>query len=474
VELSGGWTWQDGSALLSAGTASHDAVFVPADTDNYNTLERQIQVTVEKAIGSGSVTQNDWIYGASREGPTLSSVSDNTDGVILTYTGRDGTSYPLSDTVPTESGKYTIIAAFPETANYLAFTASADFEIKKATPQDIIPPAPTGTYSPELTLSDIALPDGWAWEDPTIRLSAGTWSYYALFTPADQDNYVQGRAELTLTVNKAVPEYTVPELGAVIYSPSNTLSKIPLPEGWSWVDPDAVPAIGNNSYEAIFTPQNADDYETVAASILLAVKSNEPLYVVPEPSPVTYSPGLTLGDIPLPEGWSWGYPDTPLESGTNRHQAIYSPSGTGQGTVVATVTVTVNKGHASSLLQLSIDPPVATEHHTQGSELADWSLPKGWQWVDESMHAIPNSDNRVFYAYFDVTGYEKNYDLSKIEGYDPLTHRIVMSVEIDVDVYGDLDTEQSSNMFLWLFIVILPVVALAAIIYQRRRNHKEL
>lgn len=49
VALTEGWAWDDGSALVgNAGEQSHAATFTPTDTDNYNSVEAQITVSVAK------------------------------------------------------------------------------------------------------------------------------------------------------------------------------------------------------------------------------------------------------------------------------------------------------------------------------------------------------------------------------------------------------------------------------------------
>ncbi len=50
IELPSGWVWQNKDTGLSAGTASYTAVYTPADTQRYNTITKEVSLTVTKAI----------------------------------------------------------------------------------------------------------------------------------------------------------------------------------------------------------------------------------------------------------------------------------------------------------------------------------------------------------------------------------------------------------------------------------------
>lgn len=54
TDVSGKFSWKDGSIKLGVGTSKQYVVFTPDDTANYNTVEFQITVTVQAATGGGT------------------------------------------------------------------------------------------------------------------------------------------------------------------------------------------------------------------------------------------------------------------------------------------------------------------------------------------------------------------------------------------------------------------------------------
>ena len=108
-------------------------------------------------------------------------------------------SYDVSYKV--NAGEYPVTATFTgDSANYNAIPAmTAKLTIAKAAPAYT---APTDlTVVAEGTLADIALPDGWAWKDGTVRLTeTGEYKAVAVYTAADTANYNPVEVELTITV----------------------------------------------------------------------------------------------------------------------------------------------------------------------------------------------------------------------------------------------------------------------------------
>ena len=99
------------------------------------------------------------------------------------------------------AGEYTVTATFVgDYDNYIAIPdITATLTIAKAAPAYT---APTDlTVVAEGTLADIALPDGWAWKDGTVRLTeTGEYKAVAVYTAADTANYNPVEVELTITV----------------------------------------------------------------------------------------------------------------------------------------------------------------------------------------------------------------------------------------------------------------------------------
>ncbi len=74
-----------------------------------------------------------------------------------------------------------------------------------------------------------------------------------------------------LTIAKADPSYTVPT--GITAQVGKPLSTVTLPEGWAWKDGSTIPeAEGTQTYPAIFTPDDTDNYNTVETDISVEVE----------------------------------------------------------------------------------------------------------------------------------------------------------------------------------------------------------
>lgn len=141
-------------------------------------------------------------------------------------------------------------------------TAAVEFSITKATPTPAEVTDRNATYGQ--SLSEIALPDGWAWNAPTDKVGdVGTRQHKATFTPADAANYNTVEQNVNVIVAKADPAYTVPTgLTALI---NKTLSTIALPAGWAWDNPNenVGSETGNKTFKATFTPADTANYNVI-------------------------------------------------------------------------------------------------------------------------------------------------------------------------------------------------------------------
>ncbi|MDR1203716.1 MAG: M6 family metalloprotease domain-containing protein [Tannerellaceae bacterium] len=79
---------------------------------------------------------------------------------------------------------------------------------------------------------------------------------------------------------KAIPDYTVPTLGAFI---GQTLADVVLPQGWSWDDDPIITSVGaegTHQYPATYTPDDLTNYEIVPAIPVTVVVIAMPTYDV--------------------------------------------------------------------------------------------------------------------------------------------------------------------------------------------------
>ncbi|WP_342757059.1 Ig-like domain-containing protein [Kineothrix sedimenti] len=138
-------------------------------------------------------------------------------------------------------------------------------------------------------------------------------------------------ASCTVTVQKVDPAYTIPSLGSVTYSPTQTLNNITLPSGWSWDAPATVPVVTNSGYPATFTPTDTGKYNTINKVLALTVAKGTPAYTIP--AGLQTVADNTLASIALPGGFTWDAPATVLKEGTASYKASYNPDTANYNTV---------------------------------------------------------------------------------------------------------------------------------------------
>ena len=230
------------------------------------------EFTTEFEINKANPTINDFtftppadlIYDGSEKAATVN-VNNNILGMgnITIEYYSDETGY--TEDIPSAAGEYIVHIIVAEGDNYAAtetlFSDDWKFTIKKANPDYIIPIGLTAIYGE--TLADVELPDGFVWmiSPDTSVGNAGKNTFMASYIPEDTTNYVVvDNIEITVDVAKAIPVVNYPTASEIIYG--QALSESILSEnGWEWVNPNSVPGVVNDGYEAIFYIKDGDNYD---------------------------------------------------------------------------------------------------------------------------------------------------------------------------------------------------------------------
>jgi hypothetical protein len=140
------------------------------------------------------------------------------------------------------------------------------------------PAADPVPYSPGLTLAGVALPAGYSWFEPGTPLAVADSGlpFAAIYAPAGGNaGFSRVPAQITVTVNKGAPAFTVPVLEPVQYGEGLTLAGVELPEGFAWKDPDTAVEAGTRKYAAVFTPSDRNNFEVAELEIELTVTGGE-------------------------------------------------------------------------------------------------------------------------------------------------------------------------------------------------------
>ncbi len=109
VTLPSGWKWKNETTAIKTGTASYEAVYTPSDTVKYNTVTKQISVTVTKAIPTYVALE-----------PVELAVGDTLQKVTL----PSGYAWESDgNTLLSKAGKYVFYVSYnPDEANYHTIT----------------------------------------------------------------------------------------------------------------------------------------------------------------------------------------------------------------------------------------------------------------------------------------------------------------------------------------------------------------
>ena len=311
LTLTENWAWVSGDtvpAVSDSGTTGY-GVRIAVDDENYDWSSvsgyadgyytATVTVTVNAKQISVTITPNGGAYnavtGATAALDPEALVGEDDPEITLTYTSVGG--YNSTD-VPKNAGTYTVAASISDGNYKLTGTVSAEFVIKKATPEYEKPEDLTATYGD--TLASVTLPEGWAWESEagTLVGNAGSNTFTATFTPDDTANYntVTG-VELTVQVAKATPNVTAEvETDGTVYT-SDSLYGIGLTANAGGVagkiawDEGQTLTAGEHSYAWTFTPTDTANYNTVAGSSKIAVSAMEEtgITVTKQPTKTDYT-----------------------------------------------------------------------------------------------------------------------------------------------------------------------------------------
>ena len=345
ISLPVGWEWENaGQSVGNTGTRTAFAVFTPEDTQNYNTVRAEITFTVQKATPIYEVPTGL----TATYGQTLADIAlpvnwewENAEQSV----GNAGTRSAFAVFTPAD------------TENYNTVHAEIPFTVEKATPAYEVPAGLTATYGQ--MLADIALPVNWEWENAAQSIgNAGTRTAFAVFTPADTENYNTVRAEITFTVEKAHYDMSGVKFEDAEYTYDGQEKKLEiggaLPAGVSVAySENGRTDAGELTVTATFTG-DAENYETIAPmSATLRIAKAQPEYTVPEG--LSAHRGQALSEIVLPDGWSWK--DGALTAGgeTFSATAVYTPSDTqNYNTVEMLLTIGVESLSQGAVIGISV------------------------------------------------------------------------------------------------------------------------
>ena len=309
VALPDGWAWDaPNTAVGDAGTHDFALTYTPDDADNYNTVGATATVAVGKAAAPVLPPQTATIFYTDRQtrnldlaallpadrGETVYTIGEITgDTGVLEDAAIDGSGILRCSL--TGTGKAGDIVVIPITAVMLNYEDAAitltvtltDKNRPAVTAGDI-----TAVYGQTLMIAGTAVFDGaevagsWSFR-ASAPVDAGTYrGVVVVFTPEDDSRFGSAETAITVTIAKAdvigAPRYTPITAGgktlidAALSAEGDTFS---VKGAVKWVDQDGKELSGdtvvaaNTSYTWLFTPEDADNYNTLTGSLILYMVS---------------------------------------------------------------------------------------------------------------------------------------------------------------------------------------------------------
>ena len=248
------------------------------------------------------------------------------------------------------------------------------------------------------------------WADPDCIPTAGTTQAGWVFKPADSKQYGELTGTAAITVAKATPEVvTVPAVAERVYNPAVALADSDMTGGsvtgadgnslagtWSFTGTNIIPIVNNKGYQAVFTPDDTNNYSTVTRTITVKVTKATPV-IAQKPTAGALTYGQELSDSALTGGkaayqtadgteitgtFAWKNSSSkPIaaDSQKTEYDVTFTPSDKDNYNAVDTkLTLTVNKAaQAPNMPQAAMAPAHSTK------KVGDITLPDGWSWQED-------------------------------------------------------------------------------------------
>ena len=247
------------------------------------------------------------------------------------------------------------------------------------------------------------------WADPDCIPTAGTTQAGWGFKPADSKHYEELTGTAAITVARATPAVvTVPTVAERVYNPAVALADSDMTGGsvtgadgnslagtWNFTGKNIIPTVNNKGYQAVFTPDDADNYNTVTRTITVKVTKATPV-IAEKPTAGALTYGQKLSDSTLTGGkaayqtadgteitgaFAWknsSIKPTAADSQKTEYDVTFTPSDKDNYNAVDTkLALTVNKAaQAPNMPQAAMAPAHSTK------KVGDITLPDGWSWQE--------------------------------------------------------------------------------------------
>jgi len=329
ITLNEGYKWNSPSTSIDVGTQKYSATYTPTDIDNYNSVEGNFEVTVNKATATISNVLNNYTFTYTGNPHIISGVQPlhNEKNLKFTYS-KDNT---VCENL-TNAGTYDVTITLPESNHYFEAQATTTVVIEKAN-LNVQLASLTATY--EDTLSVVKLPEVsngvWNWkENSTTPVGdAGEQKHFAVFTP-NNENYNIVEFETTILV---APKNLTIEITTNKFTYNGENHKlIYIIKDNNQKDYSGLEIIGNteqvnaSTYDLTLSVKNPNYKATKSAQLIIEKAS--PVPTIPTNLTATYLDLVKDVNLPTAENgtWNWNTTNTTFvgNAGNNTFSATFT------------------------------------------------------------------------------------------------------------------------------------------------------
>ena len=187
--------------------------------------------------------------------------------------------------------------------------------------------------------------------DASALLGAGEYTITAEYAGVVGQAPAVSSAE-PLTIEKAAGTFIAPAALNITYAENLTLADLTPPANYVWKDSTtAISATGGGqAFQATYT-EASGNYESADGDITVNVAKADRVFGSPTATITQYAPLLSLGDIALPDGYTWDAPETLVgASDTGRDYAATRTDPLGNyHSVGGQITITVTKANQTAI-----------------------------------------------------------------------------------------------------------------------------
>ena len=237
----------------------------------------------------------------------------------------------------TTLGTFVVKVSTPINDVYNKGERTLTITVNKAAPNvTALPTVADRIYHPSTVLADTDITDGtvtdvfgnslagtWSWKKADVVPTVDNDGYVAVFTPKDTVHYQSVEKTISVNVSKATPYIKkAPTATAITYGEALSASTLKdavvcysesdeeaVKGTFTWKEAATKPTVADSDkteYDVVFTPTDAENYNTVETKITLTVNKAASAPGLPNSTmDVDYGKEKVSDITTLPEGWAW-------------------------------------------------------------------------------------------------------------------------------------------------------------------------